>query len=57
MRISAFLYSALGVAATMLTGCTISFQNVSTHGPATDLIDEIQTATSDASPDLELSPV
>jgi len=30
----------------MLTGCTISFQNISTHGTATDLVDENQEASS-----------
>lgn len=28
-----------------LTGCTISFQNISTHGTATDLVDEEQSAS------------
>ena len=28
-----------------LTGCTISFQNISTHGTATDLVDETQSPT------------
>ncbi len=27
------------------TSCTISFQNISTHGTATDLVDENQTAS------------
>lgn len=34
-----------------LTGCTISFQNISTHGTATDLVDETQ----DASPTVSAS--
>lgn len=29
----------------VLTGCTISFQNISTHGIATDLVDENQDAS------------
>lgn len=29
----------------LLNGCTISFQNISTHGTADDLIDEEQTAS------------
>lgn len=28
-----------------LSSCTLSFQNISTHGVATDLVDENQTAT------------
>ena len=31
------------------TGCTLSFQNVRTHGPTADLIDENQTTTPTAS--------
>ena len=37
-----------------LCSCTISFQNVSTHGTATDLIDEAQTNTPDVSPNIAL---
>lgn len=36
------------------SGCTISMQNISTHGTATDLIDEDQTATPDIKTDLSL---
>lgn len=36
-----------------LTGCTISFQNISSNGRATDLVDENQTA----SPSTELSGI
>jgi len=28
-----------------LCGCTLSFQNISTHGTATDLVDENQSAS------------
>lgn len=28
-----------------LTGCTISFQNISTHGTASDVVDETQDAS------------
>lgn len=38
----------------LLNGCTLSFQNVSTHGTATDLIDETQTNTPDVSPNIEV---
>ncbi len=37
-----------------LSSCTISFQNISTHGQATDLIDENQDAKADISPDITL---
>jgi hypothetical protein len=43
----------LGIAIYMmafLTGCTISFQNISTHGTATDLVDQNQDATADVKP-------
>lgn len=29
----------------LMTSCTLSFQNISTHGVATDLVDEEQTAS------------
>lgn len=32
--------------------CTISFQNISTHGTATDLVDEQQSPTNDVKPNL-----
>jgi hypothetical protein len=35
-----------------LAGCTISFQNISTHGTATDLVDETQTASPNVSPSM-----
>lgn len=35
-----------------LIGCTISFQNISTHGTATDLVDETQSPTNDVKPNL-----
>lgn len=35
-----------------LTACTISFQNISTHGTATDLVDETQSPTNDIKPNL-----
>lgn len=41
----------------MLTGCTISFQNISTHGKATDLVDEQQAATADVKPDISVSGI
>lgn len=46
------------VLSVLLTSCTISFQNVSTHGTADDLIDEEQTTSPnvDASVTLPVLP-
>ncbi len=33
-----------------LTSCTISFQNISTHGTATDVLDSAQTTSPDVKP-------
>jgi len=38
----------------MLDSCTLSFTNVDTHGTATDLVDETQTASPDVKTDLTL---
>lgn len=40
-----FMYSML-----CLSSCTISFQNISTHGTVEDLVDQNQDATADISP-------
>ena len=40
----------LSMTALSLNSCTISFQNISTHGTATDLVDENQAATADVKP-------
>jgi hypothetical protein len=37
-----------------MMGCTLSFQNISTHGTATDLVDENQSPTNDFKPKLTL---
>ena len=34
----------------LCTGCTLSFQNIDTHGTATDLVDENQSTTPNVSP-------
>ncbi len=34
----------------LLYSCTLSFQNISTHGTATDLVDENQSPQNDISP-------
>lgn len=36
--------------AVILTSCTISMQNISTHGTATDLVDETQSNEPNVSP-------
>lgn len=43
------IFSALALT---LQCCTISFQNISTHGTATDLVDENQAATADVKADV-----
>jgi hypothetical protein len=40
--------------AVILTSCTISFQNIDTHGPATDLVDENQAASPTVSPNINV---
>lgn len=37
-----------------LQSCTISFQNISTHGTATDLVDQNQDAKADVKTDLNI---
>ncbi len=43
--------------ALFLVGCTVSMQNISTHGTATDLVDEQQKANADVSPDVKITPI
>lgn len=38
----------------IMASCTISFQNISTHGTATDLVDENQSPTNTVSPDISV---
>lgn len=38
-----------------ITSCTISFQNISTHGTTTDLVDEENNASADVKPNLNLT--
>lgn len=53
--LSAFIVSVIiiGTAYTMCS-CTISFQNISTHGTATDLVDETQKVEPDVQTDLTI---
>jgi hypothetical protein len=39
----------------LLSGCTISMQNISTHGTSSDLVDEDQATTPTISPDTRFS--
>lgn len=40
------LFVFIGIIASFfLMGCTLSLQNIDTHGTATDLVDEVQTTT------------
>lgn len=54
--IEIIVFSALAM---ILTSCTISMQNISTHGTATDLVDEALSATADVKPviTIPLSPI
>ncbi len=49
--IDIIVFAALSM---ILTACTISFQNISTHGMASDLVDESQEATGDVKPNVQL---
>lgn len=48
---SLFILLTTGV---MLTSCTFSYQTICTHGTATDLVDENQTPSTTASPDITI---
>lgn len=50
-------FTLIGVSivfALFLTACTISFQNISTHGTATDLVDQTQSPKADVDADLSI---
>ena len=47
--INIIVFSALAL---VLQCCTVSFQNISTHGTATDLVDQDQGATADVKADV-----
>lgn len=38
----------------LLTACTLSFQNIDTHGTATDLVDDTQSNTPNVSPNISV---
>lgn len=41
----------------LTTSCTISFQNISTHGAATDLVDQNQDAKADVKPNVSIPTI
>lgn len=43
--------------ALLMTSCTISFQNISTNGYASDLVDENQEATPDIKTDIKVPTI
>ncbi len=47
-------YLSLIVLTILFSSCTLSFQNISTHGTATDLVDENQTPTNTISTKLAI---
>jgi hypothetical protein len=47
-------YIIFGMLALTLNCCIISFQNISTHGTATDLVDQGQDASPDVKTDLTI---
>ena len=49
-----FTLVALNIVSYILMGCTISFQNISTHGTATDLVDQNQDAKADVTAPITL---
>lgn len=52
MKYLCFLTLAL-----FIQSCTISFQNISTHGTATDLVDQNQDATADVKPNIQIPAI
>lgn len=47
----AFLFAIMIIC---FVSCTISFQNIDTHGPASDLVDDTQAASPDITADIPL---
>jgi hypothetical protein len=61
-NVSMYLYSlfftfVVIVLVTTLYGCTISFQNISTHGVATDLGDDELSASPTVSPNINIPAI
>jgi len=51
IHVYTYLYIILCIT---FTSCTISFQNIDTHGTATDVVDENQDAKADVKTDLSI---
>lgn len=47
-------YLLTAMLSTILVGCTLSLQNIDTHGTATDLVDENQAASPTVTPTLTI---
>jgi hypothetical protein len=52
LAIAIFLFWITLTVLMVTSSCTISFQNISTHGQANDLVDEEQGASADVKADL-----
>lgn len=51
------IFFLIGFTIALVYGCTVSFQNIDTHGTTSDLVDEAQTASPQGSlniPDLSM---
>ncbi len=56
-----FLIPAMGIVLWVIilccaSSCTVSLTNISTHGTATDIVDEEMSPTNTVNPDLKISP-
>jgi flagellar basal body-associated protein FliL len=49
-----FVFIIVIIAMYIVSGCTISFQNISTHGTATDLVDENQRTDPTTNPNFNI---
>lgn len=52
MKIIAIAWASIVLG--FMTSCTISFQNISTHGTATDLVDETQAPQTEAAASFDI---
>jgi hypothetical protein len=51
-----FAFVGLVIFLIMLQGCTLSFQNIDTHGTSSDLVDEVESTTPTISTTLKTNP-
>lgn len=47
-------YIVFALVVVLLSGCGITFQNIDTHGTATDLVDDTESVTPTVSPTLNV---